>query len=269
MDVPRKEHRLKLGEAAVAGCALLLAVMLFACQQKRIADTDGAYFAWDGQTVLCGVGLDDEYGNDIDNIREGMRSAIDRDAVLLFFGHKPGPEMPIGRIEAILDYADELGMGVFTFDDLAADPPPVGERAGVALTFDDAHVKGWYEMTEVFEQRGVLATFFVTRFDRIGAASHRMLAEMADAGHTIGSHSFRHLRAADYVEEHGLQAYMDEEVWPSVNAMEAEGFEVRFFAYPFGQRTSELDRELLRHMTLIRSINFTWPIPGLSDPCPD
>jgi hypothetical protein len=49
--------------------------------------------------------------------------------------------------------------------------------------------------------------------------------------------------------------------------MRAEGFTPTVFAYPFGSRSAELDRAILRHVDRVRSVSITLRGP-IADPCP-
>ena len=88
-------------------------------------------------------------------------------------------------------------------------------------------------------------------------------------GHAIECHGLNHLKATDYVEDHGLRAFIEDEVVAPLEMMRREGFTPTVFAYPFGARTPEIDRAVLEHVALLRSID--WPIRGPIDfdPCPD
>jgi len=93
------------------------------------------------------------------------------------------------------------------------------------------------------------------------------LHALAAQGHKIEAHSVSHQRAPTYVENHGLAAYLADEALPSIDALRAEGFDVTTYAYPYGARTGELDGALLEHVSIVRSVSFTWST--VSDPCPD
>ena len=89
---------------------------------------------------------------------------------------------------------------------------------------------------------------------------------MAD-GHELQAHGVNHLREPPYVEANGLQALLDNEVLPSIEAMRADGYPVEAFAYPFGARTSEIDDAVLEHVSIVRSLSFSWGFP-VRDACP-
>ena len=257
--------------AALPCLALPLALVpaLASCRTS-LADIDELYFAWDDRHVLCAAGIDDSAGNDIDSIRGGLERAADRGEVLSLYGHKPGQNpgdtVSLDRIEAVLAAAADLGMDFVTYDDLAAGGPP---RAALSLSFDDAHVDEWFAMRGLLDRYGARVTFFVTRYDRLSGARRDELRALAGDGHAIEAHSLRHLVAPEYVEENGLDAYMNDEALPSIDLLRADGFDPVAYAYPFGSRTGEIDGALLEHVQLLRSVTFTVEGPLISDPCPE
>jgi hypothetical protein len=109
-------------------------------------------------------------------------------------------------------------------------------------------------------------TFFVAYFPQMTPEGIAGLHQLHDAGHAIEPHSVNHLRAPLYVEQKGLDAYLRDEALPSIAALEGAGFAVTTYAYPYGSRTQEIDRAMLSHVQLVRSVAFTWS--GPSDPCP-
>jgi peptidoglycan/xylan/chitin deacetylase (PgdA/CDA1 family) len=246
--------------------ALLSALVLVGCDQRRIADSDSAFYAWDDRRVLCGASIDDRGGNDFDNLREAMERAAATGEVLVLYGHKPGADFTAEFVEQLLAEAVALGLTPLSFAELAA--PDTAPRSGLALTFDDAFISQWYDLRTVFARHDAHATFFVTRFYQLRTADLDRLRELRADGHAIELHGHNHLNAPEYVEEHGLAAYLADEVVPAISAMQAKGFEPTSFAYPFGQRTGRLDRALLKHVRLLRALSWTYPVPLLHDGCP-
>jgi peptidoglycan/xylan/chitin deacetylase (PgdA/CDA1 family) len=106
----------------------------------------------------------------------------------------------------------------------------------------------------------------VSRYTALGDAERAGLQALAADGHDIEAHSVRHLRAPEYVEDHGLAAYLRDEVDPSIDVLRNDGFEVHAYAYPFGARTGELDEAVARRVPVIRSVAFTYTL--VDDPCP-
>ncbi len=252
--------------ALVVLLALLTAGLLMA-RPRRVAGMDGIYFAWDQRRILCALNIDDStyLVPDLDNLREGMERARARGEVMLPYGHEPGGRLSVERLESVLALANELELPFFTYGELLG--PPRG--AGIAISFDDSRIDAWHEHRAIFTAHGARVTFFVTRFDELSRARIDMLHALRADGHAIECHGLNHIKATDYVETHGLPAWIEDEVRTSLELMRREGFTPTIFAYPFGARTAEIDRAALDHVTLLRSVD--WPIRGPInfDPCPN
>jgi peptidoglycan/xylan/chitin deacetylase (PgdA/CDA1 family) len=221
----------------------------------------------DGRRVLCATGLDDVAGNDLDSIRAGLDRAASRGEVIHLYGHSPGKTARAGKVETVIAEAAARGLAFVTYPQLvdgAAVP-----NGGIALSFDDTDVHAWYTLRDAFRQVGGRATFFVSRYDAIDAARKARLAELFADGHAVEAHTVRHQHAPDYVEEHGLTAYLREEALPSIHRLRDDGYPVRAYAYPFGARTEELDDALLDHVEVLRAVTFTTELPLVEDPCPE
>jgi len=141
-----------------------------------------------------------------------------------------------------------------------------GAAPGVALSFDDTSVDAWFALRETFQHYHARITFFVSRYYVLGARLRAELKVLAGDGHDIEPHSVQHMRAPEYVEDHGLNAYVHDEVDPSIAILRSEGFEVHAFAYPFGARTGELDGAIAKRVPVIRSIAYTYMFS--ESPCP-
>ena len=239
-------------------------VGLAACQHDT-ADTPGAFYNWDDRRVHCAIDLDTYARNDIASVKAGLDRARERGEVIELYAHDPGRTVSWAELEAVLAAISERELPYFTYADFVHGVPPA---AGVALSFDDAYVDHWLAGADLYAQYGARLTFFVAYYDRLSPERRASLRELARRGHSIEAHSVNHLRAPLYVEQRGLAAYVDEELVPSIDMLRADGFEVTTFAYPFGARTSELDRAVLDHIPLVRSVSFTWTSIA-TDPCPD
>jgi len=250
----------------VRRATLLCLLGYAACSRPPLAEIDELFFDWDGSRVLCAAGLDDVSGNDRDSVESGLERAADRGEVLSLYGHRPGGTVSLERIEEVLITAGELGLDYVTYPDLVAGGPA---RAGLSLSFDDAHIDEWFDMRQLLADHGARVTFFVTRFDRQSEERRDKLRQLRADGHSIEAHGLRHLDAPVFVEEHGLGAYMEEEALPSIELLRDDGFDPVAFAYPFGARTGELDDALLDEVELVRSVSFSLESPLVADPCPE
>lgn len=239
---------------------------LAACAQVDIAELDGPFYDGDGRSVHCAVDLDTTADNSDASIDGALDRAAARGEVIELYAHKPGITVPLDRLERVLAGARDRGLGFVTYADFAAG---AGTGPALALSFDDSAVATWLSAQPLFDRYGARVTFFVSRFDVFSATARAQLHELAAAGHAIEPHSVKHERAPSYVEQHGLAAYLAEEVVPSIDALVADGFAVTSFAYPYGARTDELDRAILDldRIAILRSVAFTYT-GVVQSPCP-
>jgi hypothetical protein len=229
--------------------AAILVALLCGCAARAIEDADDIYARDDGSRVLCGLGIDGE-GISVDDLESAMVHARDVGEVLLLFAHEPGRTIRYERVEQVLTLADSVGLETRTFSALERG------RAGLSLGFDDAFVDAWFGMRDMLRAHHARVTFFVSNYDELDAKQRNMLHELLADGHAIEAHGMGHRNAAEYVDVHGLARYMRDEIEPLLEAMTRDGFAPSTFAYPFGDRTSELDSALLEHFTLLRSVTY-------------
>ncbi|MEU5864254.1 MULTISPECIES: polysaccharide deacetylase family protein [unclassified Nonomuraea] len=112
------------------------------------------------------------------------------------------------------------------------------------MTFDDFFVPEWSAMRGLFREYGARVTFFVSEPYRIDDDGWRRLRELADDGHTVGAHGYRHLWAPDRIAALGGDGYLAEDVTPCLAALRAHGFEAACFAYPVSRRDERSDAVL-------------------------
>ncbi|WP_030908315.1 polysaccharide deacetylase family protein [Streptosporangium amethystogenes] len=134
---------------------------------------------------------------------------------------------------------------------------PIAADAGAGggillLTFDDYFVPEWSAAREIFTRYGARVTFFISEPYKLGADDWRGLRELADDGHTVGAHGYRHLWAPDRIAALGGDGYLREDVDPCLDALRGHGFEPRCFAYPVSRRDGASDEVLGRIFTRLR-----------------
>ena len=127
-----------------------------------------------------------------------------------------------------------------------------GPRGRVALTFDDDFVDLWWANLGLLQEHDVHVTFFVTRWDSMTDEELVMLDDLDAAGHELAHHGFTHDKPSDYVAEHGLQAYIDDQIVPATEIMSARGYPPAAYSYPWGGRSEELDAALAEHFEVLR-----------------
>jgi Polysaccharide deacetylase len=245
-----------LAASAIAGA------LLVSCQQD-VSDLDGAFYDGDGRLVHCGVNLDTTAKVSLESVDTGLDRARDRGEVVELYTHRPGVTVPVDKIEHVLAGAQDRGLAFYTYADFAhgRDASP-----GLALSFDDTSVTEWVALRPMFAQYHARVTFFVTRYHNLSDEDRANLQLLAADGHDIESHTVNHLRAPDYVENYGLEAYLRNELDPSIEVLRNDGYEVSAFAYPFGARTSELDDAIAKRVRVIRSVAFSYTV--VQSPCP-
>lgn len=259
-DRQHRSHARTLARAlqlATAACILLVA-----CHDE-IGDIDGAFYDGDGRVVHCAINLDTSANTRVASIDSGLDRARDRGEVLELYAHNPGVTVPISKLDYVLSAARDRGLAFVTYSDFARG---TWIAPGLALSFDDTSVTSWLALRPLLDQYGARVTFFVSRYGAMTDAEHAGLQTLAADGHDIEAHSVAHLRAPEYVEDHGLAAYLREELEPSIDILRRDGFDVQAFAYPFGARTGELDRAIARRVPVLRSVAFTYDL--VQDPCP-
>lgn len=235
-----------------------------ACTEPT-AGLNGIYYQGDGRNVLCAANIDDFIGVSHANIAAGLDRAAARNEVLQLFAHEPGRTVDRDTLAFTFAAAAERGLPFLTYRDLLDHPEP---RAGLVFSFDDTAVGAWAQTRDLFNTYGVHATFFVSRYDHLDAAERSLLQQLAADGHAVEAHSVRHARGPSYVETYGLQAYLADEVLPSITALRDDGFNPQLFAYPFGARTSETDAAILPYVRALRTVAFVRSSPFTEDPCP-
>lgn len=237
---------------------------LSACHYDA-AEADGAFYRWNDRRVHCAIDIDAFALNDLASVETGLDRARDRGQVLELYAHDPGRTVPWDTLENVLAAAHDRGLAFYTYADIARGTATPGP--GVVLSMDDASVDDWFAGLDLFARYDAHLTFFVAYFPQLSDRERSELHTIAAAGHAIEPHSIKHMRAPLYVEQKGVEAYLADEALPSIVALEREGFDVTTYAYPYGSRTGELDRALLGHVDLLRSVTFTWS--GPFDPCPE
>lgn len=229
--------------------SLALVAALAGCGDDLYRDVP--YFAWNGVHVVGAYSIDHVAPDDPALLRE-VDYARDAGIVTLFYGHDPPVNASYETIDALLARAQADGLPALTFAELAAGGP---RRGGIALSFDDTDVDAWYALRDMLAAHGAHVSFFVTEYAQLDAGARAKLHELAADGDSIEAHGVAHLHAADYVAEHGIDAYIADEVQPSFDVLAADGFSPVAFAYPYGSHTEAIDRALAARYALIRAIS--------------
>jgi Polysaccharide deacetylase len=243
-----------VGAVAAAGC------------RSSLDDVDAIFFDGDGRKVHCAMNLDKATGSESSNanVFAGLDRARDTGEIIELFAHRPGVTVDWDDLEAVIAGAEARQLRFVSYAEMldGATGP------GIALSFDDAGITSWYQGREMFRRHGARATFFVTRYAAWNDEWRQMLRDLASDGHSVEPHGRFHFDSPQYVEEHGVQAFLDDEVLPSIESLREDGYTPTTYAYPFGARTPETDRAILRYLPRLRSLTYSFDGPGVSQPCP-
>ncbi|MCX5742261.1 MAG: polysaccharide deacetylase family protein [Proteobacteria bacterium] len=212
----------------------------------------------------CAIDIDRQTHNTFADIDQGLDRARDDRVAIELYAHSPGRSVPVATLEHVFAGAAERGLRFVTYRELATEAVP---GAAIAFSFDDAWVEQWWEIREVLQRYAARVTFFVSRYATLDDEERAQLQVLAADGHDVEAHSVNHLRAPAYVETNGVAAYLTNEVLPSAEILRRDGYDPIVYAYPFGQRTSEIDDAALEHFAILRSVSFAWS--GVQSPCPD
>lgn len=129
-------------------------------------------------------------------------------------------------------------------------------QPGIVLTFDDVFVDEWYDADQTMASYNWKATFFITKYDQYTEGQILKLHILEGKGHEIGGHGLHHLKASDYISSYGMPAYFNDEILPMIQLMQTDGFDLKTFAYPYGDRNAGIDHELLGYFKILRGTTY-------------
>jgi len=220
-----------------------------ACVLGACHDEDWLQYSWDDRRVLCSQSVDDMTQDpEWDAARDQLDIARDNHSVALFHAHVPGETVTVAGLDQFFTDVESRGVDYVTYPELV----PGERRRGVALGFDDQNVESWYGIRELLRSHGARVTFFVSRFAGLTTEQRGLLAELASDGHAVEPHSVNHLNAETLIPMIGLDAYIAEEVLPSITILQDAGYHPTTFAYPFGRNTEAADEAVLKLVDKVR-----------------
>lgn len=134
--------------------------------------------------------------------------------------------------------------------------PQPKSQAGVVISFDDDFVDEWFAVNTLLQPYDWKATFFVTRFNQLSTDKIQKLKDLKSNGHEIGAHGLNHINAPVFFTANGATAYLEQEIFPLVNLMNANNLTTTSFAYPYGARNPSTDPILLNEFQMIRGTTY-------------
>jgi peptidoglycan/xylan/chitin deacetylase (PgdA/CDA1 family) len=207
-------------------------------------------YRWDKAPVICSKAVDDLTG-DTGLVRTGaeLDYAVSHRTAAPFHAHVPLTSVSLGQLDCIMALAQEKGVEMVTFSDLAAGGTP---RPALALAFDDDGIDAWYAVRRIFEARNARVTFFVTNFVAWTDTQKAKLAELAALGHDVQAHGMYHLNAVNYVAANSMDDYLQKEVLPSIALLEQAGYPINTYAFPGGATNDEINDAVLEYVPHVR-----------------
>jgi peptidoglycan/xylan/chitin deacetylase (PgdA/CDA1 family) len=132
---------------------------------------------------------------------------------------------------------------------------PVEHKAGLALTFDDYAVDGWFDMNGFFEEYSVKPTFFISNFHELSIGQIDKLKALESSGAEIGCHTYSHEGIhRDYESDvNRIDEYINAQIVPALNNMKASGFNPESLAYPYGEHEEAYDNAVRAYLPYLRT----------------
>ena len=125
---------------------------------------------------------------------------------------------------------------------------------GIALSFDDRFIKEWYQLRPTFLKYNTRVTFYITQFDSLTTDEIAQLKVLQQEGHEIGCHGAIHTNSVNYVRQHAMSQYLNDEIYPALRSMKRQGFRPTSFAHPGGKHNRIVNSELLNYFVLLRDV---------------
>ncbi|HSN29423.1 MAG TPA: polysaccharide deacetylase family protein [Kofleriaceae bacterium] len=236
---------------------VVLALALAACGTDTVNDAPAppapadVYYRWDGRRVLCSVPIDDLTGVTRNWTAEEsrIREAETKGWVTFAHAHIPGTTVSRDAIDQILTLADQNHLDYVRFSDMDTDHP----QGALALSFDDNSVPEWLSIRDLLNAHHAKVTFFISKWQDLTPEDLQGIATLAADGHDIEPHSVNHVHALDYVSQHGVADYVQQEVVPSIEAVRDAGYQPTSYAYPFGEHDDAIDGLVLEYIDRVRT----------------
>lgn len=106
-------------------------------------------------------------------------------------------------------------------------------QPGVCLTFDDLHTKNWCNAEPLLLSYGARATFCVTTLHTASESQIQDLRFLQSQGHEIAYHTRTHPRLTPYLQAHGVQHWVENELELGIAEHRKLGFPASSYAAAF------------------------------------
>lgn len=156
------------------------------------------------------------------------------------------------------------GLALLLFSGCSKSPNDKLLGAGILITVDK-NADTWFPYRQFLKEHGAKLTFYIEEYHTLDSAQKARLLAMVSDGHEVAHHTKTHPHCDEYVADYGMQQFIDEEILSVTALMQQDGFNPQTFAYPFGDCTTELDKELIKHFKSVRKIIDTYSTKRMAD----
>lgn len=136
------------------------------------------------------------------------------------------------------------------------------KKGGIAFAFDDGYASWIDTIAPELARVGGVATCFVNN-QRIhnGYLSFADLLILQNTyGWEIGTHTFHHFNAVEYVEKNGINDWVKSELETSVSELKSHDLKILSLVFPFNTFSPELGDAVLKSLESFRRAS-AYPIP--------
>lgn len=133
--------------------------------------------------------------------------------------------------------------------------------AVISLSSDDGRLGDYTRVFPILKERSINITVFVT-VNSLGAANRMNLSQISQlhaSGWEIGSHTLNHLHLTKV-----NSTILIHEIADSKSYFEEHGFDVKSFAYPYGDRNEAVSRIVKDYYVLARGVTSGGKYVGYS-----
>jgi peptidoglycan/xylan/chitin deacetylase (PgdA/CDA1 family) len=135
---------------------------------------------------------------------------------------------------------------------------------GILLTVDKPP-DTWFHLKDFLKENGIKLTFYIEGYHDLADSTKWIMKQLQLDGHEMAHHTNSHPHSDEYVENYGMERFLNEEIISVTDSMKKDGFNPLTFAYPFGDCTAETDNRLLGHFNSLRKVLGTYLIKKIAD----
>ena len=132
------------------------------------------------------------------------------------------------------------------------------EKAGcISLAFDDGYPSWTAIIAPEIKKAGGTATGFVNNQRvRPGILTFADLRDLQNNyGWEIGTHTYHHFHAPDYVKQKGMAVWLKDELDTALTGLASEGLKAHALAFPFNDSNAAVEKEAMKKVESFRRQN--------------